>query len=93
MQVNTSDSVWAFELTQRAAEIATRLGVEALRFVPGPLAETEPAPVKVTGPVPSPEQRSAAAETAAEIADPALRERIEEAMSLSLAARRSDRSI
>jgi hypothetical protein len=87
--VNTSDSVWAFELTQRAGEIAARLGVEALRFVPGPLAEAEPAPVKVAGPVPSPEERLAAAEIAAEIADPALRERVEEAVSLSLAAGRA----
>jgi hypothetical protein len=91
--VNTSDSVWAFELTQQAAEIAGRLGVEAVRFVPGPLAEADTAPVKVAGPVPSSEQRLAAAEIAAEVADPALRERVEEAVSLSLAARRSDRLI
>lgn len=91
--MNTSDSVWAFELTQRAAEIAGRLGVEALRFAPGPLAEAEAVPVKLAGPVPSPEQRLAAAEIAAEIADPALRERVEEAVSLGLAARRSDRLI
>ena len=91
--MNTSDSVWAFELTQRAAEIAGRLGVDELRFVPGPLAEAEVSPVKLAGPVPSPEQRLAAAEIAAEIADPALRERVEEAVSLSLAARRSDRLI
>ena len=40
--VHCADSVWAFELGQRAAEIATRLGVPRLRFVPGPVPEAGP---------------------------------------------------
>src|SRR5476651_2709846 len=39
VHVSTADSVWAFELGHQAAEIATRLGVEKLRFAPGPLPE------------------------------------------------------
>src|SRR5471030_2894084 len=39
LHANTTDSVWAFELGQRAAEIAGRLGVPAVRFAPGPLPE------------------------------------------------------
>src|SRR5579871_2049106 len=39
VHVNTADSVWAFELGHRAGEIAVRLGVERLRFAPGPLPE------------------------------------------------------
>ena len=39
VHVNTADSVWAFELGQRAREIAERLGVPKLRFAPGPLPE------------------------------------------------------
>src|SRR5579862_463620 len=52
VHVNTADSVWAFELGHRAQDIAERLGVERLRFAPGPLpepdAETEVAPVEAT---------------------------------------------
>ena len=44
LHVSTTDSVWAFELGQRAADIASRLGVEAVRFAPGPLAGAEDAP-------------------------------------------------
>src|SRR3954468_2253863 len=39
LHVNTVDSIWAFELTSRAAEIANRLGVERVRFAPGRLPE------------------------------------------------------
>ena len=39
LHVNTTDSVWAFELGQRAGEIAARLGFRAVRFAPGPLPE------------------------------------------------------
>jgi predicted nucleic acid-binding Zn ribbon protein len=34
VHVHTADSVWAFELGHRAAEIAGRLGVTSLRFAP-----------------------------------------------------------
>jgi predicted nucleic acid-binding Zn ribbon protein len=54
VHVNTADSIWAFELGQRAREIAERLGVPRLRFAPGPLPE--PAPERADDPpVPSPE--------------------------------------
>jgi hypothetical protein len=39
LHVNTVDSIWAFELTNRAIEIARRLRVERVRFAPGPLPE------------------------------------------------------
>ena len=39
VHVNTADSVWAFELTSRAAEIAEKLGVDQIRFAPGRLPE------------------------------------------------------
>ena len=85
LHVNTADSVWAFELGQRAEEIAGRLGIEAIRFAPGPLAasadETAPVPV----PVPSAAQAREAAEIAAGVGDPNLRESIERAVSLGLA--------
>jgi hypothetical protein len=87
--VNTSDSVWAFELAQRAADIATRLGVSAVRFAPGPLAEIVPeedaeSPARAR-PVPSREELRAAAEIASSIEDEKLRESVEKAVSLSLA--------
>jgi hypothetical protein len=42
VHIHTQDSIWAFELTSRAAEITTRLGELAprrLSFAPGPLPE------------------------------------------------------
>jgi hypothetical protein len=90
--VNTADSVWAFELTQRAEEIAGRLGVGRVRFAPGPLATADPPPPSPP-PVPSPEQRRRAAEIAKEIGDRTLRGRVEEAVALSLAAGRAGRSV
>src|SRR5437763_11406332 len=39
LYVHTADSIWAFELGQRAAEVAERAGVKAVRFLPGPLPE------------------------------------------------------
>lgn len=44
LHVHTQDSIWAFELTSRAAEIAERLGEHAprrLSFAPGPLPEPD----------------------------------------------------
>ncbi len=97
LHVNTSDSVWAFELAQRAADIATRLEVSAVRFAPGPLAESPPeedaeSPARAR-PVPSREELRAAAEIASSIEDEKLRESVEKAVSLSLARGRSDRLI
>ncbi len=91
--MNTSDSIWAFELTQQGPEIAARLGVESLRFAPGPLAGADvPAP-KPAPAVPSVENTRAAAAIAAGIADPELRESVERAVSLSLARGPSDRPL
>src|SRR5919197_6533934 len=42
LHVNTADAIWAFELTNRASEIAARLGVENVRFAPGALPESPP---------------------------------------------------
>ena len=41
LHVNTSDSIWAFELKSRAEEIRVRLGEDAprLAFAPGPIPE------------------------------------------------------
>lgn len=89
MHVNTADSVWAFELGQRASEIAEKLGVPKLRFAPGPLpeADAEPArdPVRVT-----PEDTELAAAIAAGISDEKLRESVQKAVSFSLARGRDD---
>ena len=50
LHVHTADSVWAFELGQRAPEIAARVGVPAIRFAPGPLPEAgEEDPAEAAG--------------------------------------------
>ena len=49
VHVNTADSVWAFELGHRAAEIAEKLGVPKVRFAPGPLPEPDVEPVEHPG--------------------------------------------
>jgi hypothetical protein len=49
LHVHTQDSIWAFELTSRAAEIGERLGECAprrLSFAPGPLPEPDSDPVE-----------------------------------------------
>src|SRR3954468_18363473 len=71
--VHTRDSVWAFELTQRAGEIQERLeGVNAIKFVPGPLPEATVEPTHATPqgspPTPTPEQSELVAKWASEIA-------------------------
>jgi predicted nucleic acid-binding Zn ribbon protein len=94
--VHTRDSVWAFELTQRAGEIATRLdGVETLKFVPGPLPEPSGEGIQTTAPAvasPTPEQREQALEWTAEIADEDLRKIVTKAVEMSLANAPNDRS-
>jgi hypothetical protein len=93
VHASTSDSVWAFELGQRAAEIAARLGVPKLRFAPGPLPEppaearTEP-PLEVT-----PADVELARAIASSISDQKLRESVQKAVSFSLARGRSDTQI
>jgi len=93
VHVNTSDSVSAFELAHRAGEIAGRLGVPKVRFVPGALPEQ--APVETSRPVvsPTPEHERAAAEIAAILTDENLRKSAQRVVSLSLARAAADRPV
>jgi hypothetical protein len=97
LHVNTSSSVWAFELGQLAPSIVERLRAElddaaptALRFAQGHLPEPAPASTGAT-PWVVPEAPEAAvreaAALAAGIADEELRKRVERAASLGLSAR------
>jgi hypothetical protein len=81
----TTDSVWAFELGQRAAEIASRLGVPKLRFAPGPLPEPTPEPAVAAPPTVSAEDAERARAIASVITDEKLRESVQKAVSFSLA--------
>jgi hypothetical protein len=85
LHVHTTDAIWAFELTQRAAEIAARLGLPAVRFAPGPIPRDELAPEATPPPEPSPEHVALAAGTASLIDADNLRKTVEKTMSLSLA--------
>jgi len=92
VHVHTADSVWAFELGHRAAEIAGRLGVDRLRFAPGPLPE--PSPEHDEEPVvPTADDDARARDLAAEIEDENLRETVQKAVRLSLARSRLDRRV
>jgi Dna[CI] antecedent DciA-like protein len=92
--VHVRDSIWGFELTQRAAEIAERLpGRPRLKFVPGPLPDTTPERVVEHRLEATPEQARQAAELVAGIADPDLREYVAKAIKSSLARTPDDRSV
>jgi hypothetical protein len=96
LHVNTSDSIWAFELTTRAAEIAARVGVERVKFAPGRLPEAAPDEKNTlsAGPLrPSPETRAEAERLAAGIEDENLRKIVARAVAASLARGRDDRSV
>jgi hypothetical protein len=85
LHVSAADAVWAFELTQRAGEIAARLGVAAVRFAPGPVTRAAPAPEpRRAPPVPSAEEECAAAEIAAGASDENLRKALQRVISLGL---------
>ena len=94
--VHTRDSIWAFELTQRAGEIQKRLdGVSGLKFVPGPLPEAsgeEASPPAAAPAVASPEQRRRAREIASEIEDEDLRKIVTKTIEKALANTPNDRS-
>jgi hypothetical protein len=92
VHVNTADSIWAFELGQRAREIAERLGVPRLRFAPGPLpqADDDPAPAPFK---PTPEEEEWARALASAVGDENLRESVQKAVRLSLARERRDRPV
>ena len=96
LHVNALDSVWAFELQHRAPEIAERIGVPAVRFVPGPVPEPEPeAAVKAAQARVEPTERDRlqGAALAASIEDPDLREAVARAAAASLARAASGRSV
>ena len=85
VHVSTADSIWAFELDHQAAEIAARLGVEKLRFAPGPLPEQIVEDAAARPLAPTAEQERRAAEIAAPIGDENLRKSVQKAVSFSLA--------
>jgi Dna[CI] antecedent, DciA len=92
--VHVRDSVWGFELTQRAGEIAGRLpGRPRLRFVPGPLPDAAPEPASPELLEATPEQAREAATLTSEIADPELREYVAKAIKMALARTPDDRSV
>jgi len=91
VHVATADSIWAFELGQRAGEIGERLGGAKLRFAPGPLPEADPEP-PAAGVTPTEEERRQAAALAAGVKDENLRETVQKALSFAFARGRSDPS-
>jgi hypothetical protein len=92
VHVNTADSIWSFELGQRAAEIAESLAVPAVRFAPGPLPEPDPEPAET--PVrAAPEDVERARAIASSVTDENLRECVQKAVSLGLARGRSNPAI
>ena len=93
LHVNTADSVWGFELGQRAADIAGRLGVPKVKFAPGPLPSPEPQPEDRVRVVPRPQDEERAAALAAAIEDAELRESVKRAIALSLSRVSRDRSV
>src|SRR5579884_2083709 len=95
--VHTLDEIWAFELGQQAGEIAGRVGElvpNGIKFVPGPLpgasAETTD-PARERPPAATVEQAREAAEWAAAVEDPELRDLVARAARASLARAASDR--
>jgi hypothetical protein len=95
LHVHAADAIWAFELGQRAQEIAERVGVERIRFAPGPLpaASEEPATQPAAAPKPRPEHLEQAASLTAGIEDEELRETVARAVAASLAQEPSDRAV
>lgn len=93
VHIHTADSVWAFELGQRAADLAASLGVGSLRFAPGPLPEPAEDPAPPTRITPSPEDEERARALASSIDDEKLRKSVQKAVSLSLARARNSPSI
>jgi hypothetical protein len=89
VHIATADSVWAFELGQRASEVAAKLGVPYVRFAPGPLPEPDPEPAESTLEV-SAEDEELAAAIASAIGDENLRKSVQKAVSFGLARGRGD---
>lgn len=96
LYVNAADAIWAFELTSRATEIAARLGVERVRFAPGPLPEAPSEPAEAApdrARRPSAAERERAARLTATIEDENLRKIVARAAAESLARGSDDRSV
>jgi Dna[CI] antecedent, DciA len=94
--VHVRDSIWGFELTQRSAEIRSRLpGAPPLVFVPGPLpaGDSESQSAARRGPEATLEQTREAAAWAAGIADEELRGLVARAAAASLARAAADRPV
>ena len=91
VHVSTADAVWAFELGQRAAEIAGRLGGVRLRFAPGPLPEPPADPPRDVV-APTGEETFLARRMTASIRHEGVRESVQKALSYALARSRSDPS-
>ena len=95
LHVATKDAVWAYELGHRAAEIAERLGVQAVRFAPGKVADALPVETtygtRAARREPTPEERHEADRIAAPIEDQELRALVARAVAASLSNRRADR--
>jgi hypothetical protein len=94
--VHTRDSIWAFELTQRAKQISDRLpNKPTLKFVPGLLPDRRPEPTQATpqgSPPATVEQIEQAAEWTAAIDDEELRKVVAKAAELSLVRATADPS-
>src|SRR3954453_14773283 len=104
VHVNTTDSIWAFELGQQAREIAERLDGPPRRFAPGPLrvprlrSAPGPRPEPDEDPAapalePTPEDEERACALASVVSDEMLRKSVQKAVRLSLARERRDRPI
>jgi len=92
--VHVRDSIWGFELTQRAGEISERLpGRPRLRFVPGPLPDAAPEPMPKRAVEATPEQAREATALASGIEDPKLRESVAKVIKVALARAPDDRSV
>jgi hypothetical protein len=95
--VHTVDAVWAFELGQQAAEIASRLGglvPKGVKFAPGAVPETSAETTERpqdAQPAATLEQARQAADWAAGVEDPELRDLVARAARASLARAASDR--
>ena len=93
--VYTRDSVWGFELTQRADEISSRLPSKPkLKFAPGPLPEPSaatPAATLAHPPEATAEQARDAARWASRIEDEELRGLVARAARASLARASAER--
>jgi len=94
--VHTRDSVWAFELTQRATEIGERLATKAVKFVSGPIPERDAEVTQTipqgSPPPPTPAQAAQAAQWSAQIADEDLRKVVQKAIESGLARAANNRS-